>query len=370
MFSYLGGLSARDWLALLRENRFSIDSPYWPRAALVGGETLRTSLYRAGEARRYGHLVADAAPRPPLFILGHWRSGTTHLQRLLALDDRFAHPTLYQSIRPHTFLSTEAAHARWVALWLPRARPMDRMALRVDSPEEDELALGLLTRCSPFFGWVFPRSWRRYERYLTFREVPDDELSRWKGAFVGYLKKLTWRYRRPLVLKSPPHTGRIKLLVGMFPGARFVHIHRDPYTVFQSTCHLWSTVSPLVRLQRQDPRAIEGRVLRQYRTMYDAFFEERSAIGAGRFCEVRFEDLERDPVGELERVYRALDLTWPRSFEVTLGRYLDSIRPYRKNVHPPLPAALRRRIADTWERSFEEWGYRSERASPSSACHS
>ena len=47
-----------------------------------------------------------------------------------------------------------------------------------------------------------------------------------------------------LVLKSPPHSARIRILKELFPDALFVHIVRDPYVVFSSTVHLWKTLYP------------------------------------------------------------------------------------------------------------------------------
>lgn len=358
LFTYMVGIDARDWLELLRENRFAVDPAYWPRAALVTGASVRTSLAHAKEDRLYGPVVARTEIRPPLFILGHWRSGTTHLQRLLALDDQFAHPNLYQTTRPHTFLSTESTMARWVAFWLPKTRPMDNMPVSVDAPAEDEFALSLLTRCSPHLGWVFPRHWERYLRYLTFREVPPAELARWRSAFTWFLKKLSWRHGRPLVIKSPTHTCRIRLLLEMFPEARFIHIHRDPYAVFQSTHYMWSKLSPVLRLQEQDETLIDERVLRPYTLMYDAFFEERALIPPGRFHEVGFEDLERDPIGQLRALYETLSLAWPADFEPRLRAYLDSLRGYRKNAFSELAPSTRRQIADRWQRGFDAWGYR------------
>ena len=88
-----------------------------------------------------------------------------------------------------------------------------------------------------------------YDRYLTFRGVPEREVDEWKQALVLFLKKLTWKYRKPLLLKSPPHTCRIKLLLGLFPEARFVHIHRDPFAVYQSMRHTLSRVLRITRLQ-------------------------------------------------------------------------------------------------------------------------
>src|SRR5205823_7052190 len=121
-----------------------------------------------------------------------------------------------------------------------------------------------------------------YDRYLTFKDVPAREIDCWKAALVKLLKKLTLKYDRPLILKSPPNTARIRLILETFPDARFVHIHRDPYVVYQSTLHLNRKMWENNALQRPDQATVHGRVVRQYTEMFDAFFEERSLIPAGQ----------------------------------------------------------------------------------------
>ena len=145
----------------------------------------------------------------------------------------------------------------------------------------------------------------------------------------------------------------------MFPQARFVHIHRDPYAVFPSSRKTFRVNSELNGLQRSQEREndFDDWILRQYRAMYDAFFEEHCLIPAGHFHEVGFEQLESDPIGEVERTYEALGLPDFRHVEPALRRYVDSIAGYVKNVFPPLAADLRRRIATQWRPCFEEWGY-------------
>jgi hypothetical protein len=138
------------------------------------------------------------------------------------------------------------------------------------------------------------------------RGVPQREVNEWKQALVLFLKKLTWKYGKPPLLKSPPHTCRIKLLLSLFPEARFVHIHRNPWTVYQSTRHTLSRVLRLTRLQGGSGYDAEGSVLGRYREMYDVFFEERGLIPEGRSCEVGFEALESDPIGTVRGVYEAL----------------------------------------------------------------
>jgi hypothetical protein len=192
LFSILGGISFGDWLRLLRDNDFAIDFPYWPRAALLTLTSLGQSLQRRREERAYGAAVAGTTVLPPLFILGHWRNGTTHLHYLLGLDARFAYPSNFQVIFPHSFLSTETWNAPFVALFTPERRPQDNVRMEVGLPQEDEFALSILTPYSPYLAWAFPRREDHYERYLTFRGVPREEIERWQAALRPFLQKLTW----------------------------------------------------------------------------------------------------------------------------------------------------------------------------------
>jgi hypothetical protein len=294
---------------------------------------------------------------PPLFVLGVWRSGTTHLHNLLGQDDRFAYPSTYQALYPHTFLTTEKRNARLVEFFLPKKRPQDNVAMGVREPQEDEFALCSLTGRAWPLSWAFPRRAGHYGRYLTLREAEASEVAEWKAAMTWLVRKLSFKHGRPLVLKSPGHTCRIRLLLDLFPQAKFVHIRRNPYDVFRSTRHLVRTVAPWWALQRPDYRDLEERALRQYREVYDVFFEERGLIPKGRFHEVGFEELEADPVGQLRGVYEALGLPDFGHVEATLRGYLAAIAGYRKNTLPELSADWRSRVAREWRRCFDEWGY-------------
>ena len=357
LFSPYGGVTAGDWLRLLRANHFAVDLPYWPRAGLLTLGSLANSAERRREDEQFGAAVARTEVKPPLFVLGHWRTGTTHLHNLLAIDPRFAYPNSYQVCFPHTFLRTEAKAYQTYAAWIPKRRPQDNVYISLETPQEDEFALSIMTACSPYLGWMFPDRARRYERYLTFRGVADEEVRRWKEALVHFLKKLTWKYDRPLLLKSPPHTARVRLLLELFPGARFVHIHRNPYRVFQSTAHTYEAVGPVHALQSRERRPQDEGILRRFGLMYDAFFAERGLIAAGRFHEIGFEELEKDPIGRMRQAYEALGLPDFGGVEGALRRYLDSLTGYRKNELPDPPTALRRRIDREWRRYFEEFGY-------------
>jgi hypothetical protein len=357
----LGGITTATWFRALRDNHFAVSPACWLRAGVISLQCVPTSLLQLADKLRFGERLKNLAVPPPVFVLGHWRQGTTHLHNLMTVDQRFAFPNNYQCLFPSSFLTAEKLHSKSVGLFLPERRPMDNVEWRMESPQEDEFALCISSLKSPCMGWVFPRRREYYDRYLTLKDVPQVEIAEWKNAFLLFLNKLTFIYDRPLVLKSPPHTARIKLLLKMFPEAKFVHIHRNPYDVFHSTRKMLKSVAELHRLQSASTTSeLDDWILRMYRKMYDAYFEDRSLIPAGQFCEVGFEQLEQDPVGQVRRIYEALQLPDFRHVQSEVQAYVNSISDYRKNSFPGLPEQLRQRITNDWQRSFQEWGY---------ACH-
>jgi omega-hydroxy-beta-dihydromenaquinone-9 sulfotransferase len=353
----LGGLTLGAWLKLLAENRFAVAPSRLPRALSITFQSGQNSIFHLVERLRFGPAVKLVTVPPPSFVLGHWRNGTTHLHNLLTVDNRFAFPNTYQVLFPLTFLTTEKMSSGLIDFFMPKRRPMDNVAWNIKSPQEDEFALCVASRMSPCMGWLFPKRREHYDRYLTFEGVSQPEIERWKDAFVAFLQKLTWMSGRPLILKSPPHTARIKLLLEMFPEARFVHIHRNPYAVFPSSRKTFLVSSEMNGLQPPRTHDLDDSIFRQYRTMYDAFFAERSLIPSGHYHEVAFEQLESNPVGEVARLYESLSLPDFAYVEPSLRRYLDSVAGYEKNAFPALSDELRQRIAEEWQTCFTEWGY-------------
>ena len=357
--NYLAGITAGDWWRLLRENRFAVAPAYWHRAAFITLTSLVNSWNWRRERRRYGEAIDKVQiDIPPLFILGHWRSGTTLLQYLFAQDtSQFNFANTYQVVNPRTFLTTEEVITRRFARLVPPTRPMDNMELSFRSPQEDEFAILLLTLCSPYLGISFPSRFDHYSKYLTFREAPVEETERWKEAFVWFCRKLSLNKQTALLLKSPAHTARVRLLLEMFPDARFVHIHRDPYRVFQSQKHFFDTAIWYTYLQKPDVSSIDNGILQRYRSMYDAFFEDVKLVPEEHYCEVRFDDLERDPVRVVRGIYDKLSLPGFDSFQPKLTSYVKSLSGYQKNRFATLDEKSRKRVAESWTRNFQQWGY-------------
>ena len=80
-------------------------------------------------------------------------------------------------------------------------------------------------------------------------------------------------------------------------------------------------------------------------------------MAEGRLHEVRFEDLVADPIGEMRRLYRALGLPPFEVVEQRVVAYLDTLRDYERNRFAPLEPEMKARVAYSWKRYFDEYGY-------------
>jgi hypothetical protein len=357
--NYLTGITFGRWCKLLAQNGFQVSPAYLHRAAAITLASLSNSVCAGVEELRYGAAIRQAPrPKAPLFILGHWRSGTTLLHELLAQDRaQFQFPNTYQVVNPYTFLTTEGFTTRMFPWLVPPKRPMDNMALAFTSPQEDEFAPLLMTLTSLYLGTSFPRRMDHYDRYMTFQDADPQEVAAWQSAFVTFCKKLSLHDARHLLIKSPPHTARIRLILEMFPDARFIHIHRDPYRVFQSQRHFFDTAGWYTYLQKPDLGAIDDGILRRHEAMYDAYYADLLLVPKGQIHELRFDALEADPVDEIAKAYDALSLDGFAEFSLVLRDYVASLKGYKKNSFGELDAPTKAIVADRWARSFERGGY-------------
>lgn len=350
--NWLCGASLGRWASLLRENRF--DPAYAHRVAQISALSTYNSLLGVYDGLRSGRDFSHVPVREPLFVLGHWRSGTTFLFDLLACDPRRAAPNTFQVTNPRTFLSTEHVSARLFRGLVPDRRVQDDVPLGFHTPEEDEYAIALMSGCSPYLGRSFPDRLAHYERFLALRDVTPAEREAFRAAMVEFLQRVTVRHGRPLILKSPAHTARVRHLVEWFPDAKFVHVHRDPYEVFASTRRLYDTIDWFWTLQRREADA-DAVILRQYEALHRAWFEDRERIPAGHLHELRYDDLAKDPLGALRATYAALDLG---PFDPDpVERWLATVRDHRNNVFPPLTIDERSRVQAAAAQSFDAWGY-------------
>lgn len=351
------GFLPSKWWKLLKEVNFQVDRKYISRALQVSVLSILNSRYAVKEKQLFESEYNQVRIEKPIFILGHWRNGTTLLHELMAMDAQFAYPNHFEISRPHSFLYREPIIEKMEENTELEKRPMDNMQVNFRSPGEDESGLAVMSLRSPTISWIFPRRGEYYDRFLTFQEALPEDLQSWKEALILFMKKLTYRYHRPLLMKSPAHTARIKILLDLFPEARFIHIHRNPFTVFQSTVKLYDTAVRGSNLQDAVPGSVNSGIIRRYKEMYDAFFEQKGLIPSGQIVEIAFDELERDKIGTLQKIYTHLDIPNLEAALPNLERYLKRTEDYKKNTFKPLAEPYRSEVIQTWQRNFEEWGY-------------
>jgi omega-hydroxy-beta-dihydromenaquinone-9 sulfotransferase len=350
------GLNFANWVRLLL-SRPPISMSSLPRLASISAVSALNSWNELVETCVYGGRVEkQKIEHPPIFILGHWRSGTTLLHNLMTLDSQFTYPNLYHVMYPGSFLLTEKVVTRLTGWVLPKTRPMDNLPTGWNLPQEDEMALLVMTLISPYLMLAHQRDRSKYNRFFDLTELTPEERRRWQDAFVYFLKKLTVRENKPIVLKSPSHTFRVPILLEMFPDAKFVYIYRDPYAVYTSGMHLRRTLFTENGLGKPWFEGMEDDVLQVYSKCFESYETTKHLIPSGRLHEIRFEDLEADPLGQMRRVYERLGLGGWENVEPAIRAELPSLTEYRKNTFN-MDEQLMRRVYSQWRDSFERYGY-------------
>jgi hypothetical protein len=342
---------------LLARNRFKVHWTCLYIAAAVTcisfGNTLLRWLQEALLGRRVRRTKIN---QPPIFILGHWRTGTTLLHELLILDSRHGYPNTYQCLDPNHFILTEGLLTRLLSFLVPTQRPMDNMKAGFERPQEDEFALCMLGQPSPYLTIAFPNNPPQCQDFLDLEHVSAGALRSWKRAFLQFLQHVTYKTNKRLVLKSPPHTARIKVLADIFPGALFIHIVRDPYVVFPSTVNLWKTLYRTHGLQKPTYAGLEEHVLATFSRLYQCLEEGKRLLNPDQFFELRYEDLTKDPVGEMHKLYEYFKLPGWSEFLPRMHAYLAGVKGYETNKYR-LTEEQRAKVKEHWGEVIARYGY-------------
>jgi hypothetical protein len=363
--------SARSWLRLLWENK-SVDRKYIPRAAFVTFCTLGTVPLRTYESLRYGGAVKKTTIKhPPVFIIGHWRTGTTHLHNILCRDQNLSRVSMWQAFAPGLCLIDERLIKNpfnKIAQKMHPTREIDNIPLSLDNPEEEDLAIANMSPYSYLHMYTFPRRASYYfDRYVTnFDALPESIRKEWKECYMIMLRKATFKAGgKRLVIKNCADSARIKALLELFPDAKFIHTYRNPYDVFRSTQHLYRTVLARAQVQEIDIKELETWVLQFYKKLMLRFFADKSLIPKGNLVEVKYEELDKEPLVQLRRIYETLGLPGFAEAEPAFKAYLDSIKGYQKNVYKRLEDSLIEKVNQNWGFAIDALGY--QRLEPSSS---
>jgi len=354
---FLGFAPLDVWWRLLTRPPVWIPIRYWPRVGLGLALSLVVTILTLPErfllaVARWFRGRRHRGPAP-VFILGYYRSGTTHLQFLLDRDPHLYSPLWYQALSPHGFVVSWFLLRTFIAPFLGSKRPQDNVAFGADVPAEDDFALCAydLVSCLPG-RHIVPRERDFYDRYHDLTRLTPAERERFRYALLAFLARVqALAGGRRILLKSPSHTARVAELLDLFADAEsppvFIHISRKPEAVLRSNVGMQKDVNELTLLQ--DPptdEEIEARSLAEYLATEEKYLAEKALIPPGRLAEIRLEDLQADPLGELQRVYRELNLPWTPEFEQGVLEYLEATRDFQPNKHPAPPPERAQAIAE------------------------
>ncbi len=351
------GMPLGVWLPLVAEHHARASLSRWGLMVTITAAGAFNSVSEAFSTARFRRqLQSPPATPPPLFIIGHWRSGTTLLHELLMLDDRFCCPNTYQCFAPGHFLLTESFMTAAIGWMIPSKRPMDDVAAGWDRPQEDEFALMNMGAPSPYRRMAFPVTSPPVPQALDLTTLDPADLDRWRSTLRRFLGMLAVADPRRPVLKSPPHTARVGVLAEMFPAARFLHVVRDPFVVFASTMRLWQSLHDVQALQVDRGDTLEQYVFAAFEEMYAAFERDRAALPADRLHEIRYEDLVADPVSVLADSYERLGLGDFERVRGPLEQQARSMKRYRTNTYDHDPRIVAE-VARRWRPFLDRYGY-------------
>jgi len=356
--SYLtAGISLPNLLRLLRRNEISFRPKYLFRLLFLLQSALWSSFFAYIEKVKYEKKIRKVAiPEDPVFIIGHWRSGSTFLHQLMSLDPNFTVPTLFNVAIPDSFLSSHKYYKPIMTSLVSKFRPMDKVRLGMDEPQEDEYAVYRITQFSPLERLVFPNNSNYFLLDLPSFLPENSRLADWEQKLVWYFRKLSFKSGKPIVSKNPFNSLRIRELNKLFPEARFIHIYRNPFDVIPSTIHMWNIIQQQNSLNRQGRKPELDEVVTVFDRVLSAIRNDKESLPEKRFYEMPFEDLESDPVKEITKLYKAFNLNYNDEFEKKMISFLSDLQGFQKNIFH-LTTAEKTRIYSRLRHHMEHFGY-------------
>ncbi len=304
----------------------------------------------------------DISNQQPIFILGHWRSGTTHLHYLFHQDPKYGTLSNYQCFMVNLALLSKSGLKSILAPLMPKTRPQDNVVVDPDLPAEEEQPLCTMTHRSGFHSWTFPKNRSYFNTYNLFQNISSKEKEGWQKDYHFLLQHITYYNNgKQLVLKNPHNTSRVKELLELYPKAKFVFIHRNPYDVFVSTRHLMYRMIRAQFMQFMSHKEIDNMIFYYFEKTMKKYLSERDLIPKQNLIEVSFDDLEKDSAKEIEKIYTSLNLPGFDKAKENINTYLASVKNYKKNKFRDLKPLVLERINKEWGFAFDAWNYSIEK---------
>ena len=349
---------------MLWENRKQLSPKEAPKVAQVLFMSLVLSPVAFLENLFHARKIAQTKiEKPPIFIVGHWRSGTTYLTSIMAHDDSKAYFKAEQTYSFPVFITLGNVLKVIYNKVLPNKRPMDNMKMGPEEPQEEAFALATMVEESITHMMSFPSNARFYAKCAFYSQLSDQRQKKVRKAYLKIIKKLTYYTGgKQLIIKSPENTARIDMLLELFPDAKFIHIYRNPYNVFPSTVGMFKKLFPIFSLEdisKHPDELVDEVVLDIYEKLYTQYLEDKKAIPEGNLIEMKYEKFVEDPMGYLQQIYSSLGIKGWDDQKEHFKKYIDAQAGYKTNGYK-IDTVNKKRLNKRLFFLFKKFGYSME----------
>jgi hypothetical protein len=311
----------------------------------------------------YGRQIKNTTiSEDPIFILGHYRSGTTYLQKLMVSDQRLGCLTNYDSLFPNSNLllgEKMQPVIQFLINTLKIKNPFFHNSIvQLSEPaEEDDYLINKASAYSAYWGFVFPKRWREWLNGSS-QSINSRYTKGWKMEFLSTLRYATFKNKgKQLVLKSPPNTERVRQLLLLFPKAKFIYIYRNPVHLYYSIRNMWKkAILKFYSLQKMSENALDEMIFEHFLHLIGQYEKDKKLIPKGNLVEISYEGLKEDTFGTMKKIYSKISLS---NFELTandLSAQLELEKDYQ-NFHFQIGQEKLKQINERWGKYISLWGY-------------
>lgn len=271
----------------------------------------------------------------PVFIIGHWRSGTTYLHYLLSQDKSFYAPTNLDAFVPEVNILGGALAKKILHHRLPQTRPMDDVELHPDLPQEEEFAIANLSPYSFYHALTFPDHFRKlFNQFVLLRNSSEKKLLRWEKVYTTYLKKIQYKAgKKRLLLKNPVNTARIQTLLKLYPDAKFIYLHRDPTEVKHSTFRMFHALIKINTLQPFDTAQLKKDITTCYTEMMEVYENQRTILTPENLIELSYQDLLANPAHVVASIYSQFQWKGLEANQSNFERFIENQKDYKPHLY-------------------------------------
>lgn len=312
---------------LFVSRKYGIENKYKTKWLLSGLVSVISSFFSIFDKLVYALKSKPKNLKDPVFIIGHWRSGTTLLHNLMCSDSETGYPTTYQTIFPNNLFSFQWLFKFFMKAMMPNKRPIDNVSLHVNFPQEEEFALNNEIPFSFYNWWYFPKKTRAIaNEYLLNKTLSDEDIEIWKNNYKRFVDRSLINTKGiRFVSKNPPNTARIPQLLELYPNAKFIYIHRNPYEVIRSTIAFYKSILPATQLQDIDEDTLISDILWVYKELILKYESDKKSIPSNNLIEITYADLVSKPDMEIQQIYKNLLNDDYKRVEKNVNEYVESI---------------------------------------------